>query len=79
MAQLPDATASTDRLKDLRKLYFQYKSNANILANSPYFTNRHQQKQVLALINSNKHELDQRALAEITAQFRMDAPALTGL
>jgi hypothetical protein len=60
--QLPEMVASTDRLKDLRKLYYQYKSNAQILANSPYFTNRQQQKQVVALINSTKHDLDHRKL-----------------
>lgn len=79
MPHLPELTASTDRLKDLRKLYFQYKSNAQILANSPYFTNRNQQKQVIALINSAKHDLDHRKTEEITSQFGMGAHALAGL
>lgn len=71
ISHLPEISSSTDRLKDLRKLYFQHKSNANILANSPYFTNRMQQKQIVSYISSSKHELDKRKSEEISAIFRM--------
>lgn len=71
IAHMPELSSSTDRLKDLRKLYFQYKSNAHILTNSPYFTNRQQQKQVVAMISANKYELDRRKMEEITSHFQM--------
>lgn len=79
MPHLSDLSASTDRLKDLRKLFFQYKSNAQILTNSPYFTNRQQQKQVVALINANKYELDHRKADQIKSQFGMGAEVTAGL
>jgi hypothetical protein len=48
---------STKRFKGLRKLYFQYKSNANILAHSPYFTNRQEQQQMVSLIEHKRYIL----------------------
>ena len=41
-------------LQELRKLYYQYKSNANILAHSPYYTNRQHQKHIVSYIQANK-------------------------
>jgi hypothetical protein len=76
MPQFTEISSSTERLKDLRKLYFQYKSNAHILTNSPYFTNRQQQKNVVAYINSNKYDLDKRKIDEILAHFHPDPEAL---
>jgi hypothetical protein len=67
-----DLLGSTDRLKDLRKLYFQYKSNANILNNSPYYSNRQQQKQVVAYIHSHKFDIDPHKLDEISHKFAME-------
>jgi hypothetical protein len=46
---------SKEKLKDLRKLFFQYKSNASILTTSPYFTNRAQQKKVVAYIKTHRY------------------------
>lgn len=76
---LPELSGSTERLKDLRKLYFQYKSNAQILSNSPYFTNRQQQKQVVALISANKYDLDQRTSQHIAAHFALPPEQLSAL
>lgn len=70
-APTAELIGSTERLKDLRKLYFQYKSNANILKHSPYYTNRQQQRQVVAFIQANKYELDAPRIAQLTHQFAM--------
>jgi hypothetical protein len=43
-----------NHLQELRKLYYQYKSNANILAHSPYYTNRTHQQNVVSYIQANK-------------------------
>ena len=41
-------------LQELKKLYHQYKSNANILTHSPYYTNRQHQHNVVSYIQANK-------------------------
>ena len=48
---------SHESLSTLRKLYYRYRSNANIIDKSPYYTNRTQVKQVVAYIKANKHTL----------------------
>lgn len=50
-SKMPDInSSSTLHLKELRKLYYQYKSNANILTHSPYYTNRQHQQNVISYI-----------------------------
>ena len=55
--KIPDLTANqSGNLQELRKLYYQYKSNANILTHSPYYTNRQHQLNVVSYIQANKCE-----------------------
>lgn len=62
----------------MRKLCLQHKSNANILANSPYFTNRTHQHQIAASL-APQHPLDPRKGEQIRALFQLEEQALSGL
>lgn len=44
------ADTSSLHLKELRKLYYQYKSNATILTSSPYYTNRQHKHNLISYI-----------------------------
>jgi hypothetical protein len=44
---MEENVVKSPRFKDLRKLFFQYKSNAKILQTSPYYSNRHEQKKLV--------------------------------
>lgn len=70
MHHIPEISSSSDRFKDLRKLCLQYKSNAQILTNSPYFTNRQQKKHAIVVSNPNKYDIDTRKREEILNLFR---------
>lgn len=59
-------------LQELRKLYYQYKSNANILTHSPYYTNRQHQQHVVSYINANKNQPTQEQLAQIDNRYTVD-------
>jgi hypothetical protein len=54
--KLPELLASPTHINDLRKLFYQYKSNAKILTNSPYYTNRQQNHELVSIIQANKHQ-----------------------
>ena len=56
---------------DLRKLYYRYRSNANILKNSPYYTNRQQQKQLVAYIKSHRYDLHPKIMHSLSANFAL--------
>jgi hypothetical protein len=63
--------SSPSHLNDLRKLFYQYKSNANILVNSPYYTNRQQQHHLVTYIQANKHQPSHDQLKLITDRFAL--------
>ena len=73
VAQLPpklnELLSSQSHLNDLRKLFYQYKSNANILVNSPYYTNRQQQHYLVKYIQANRHEPTPEQLKQIMERF----------
>jgi hypothetical protein len=63
-------------LQELRKLYYQYKSNANILTHSPYYTNRQHQQHVVSYISANKNQPTQEQLTQIDNRYTVDEPTI---
>ena len=60
-----------EHMKELRKLYYQYKSNANILAHSPYYTNRQHQHEVVSYIQANRCEPTIDQLSNINERYSL--------
>ena len=58
-----------EHLKELRKLYYQYKSNANILTCSPYYTNRQHKNNIVSYIQANKCEPTSEQLETIENRY----------
>ena len=59
----------SEHLQELRKLYYQYKSNANILTSSPYYTNRQQQNKVVSYIQANKCQPTSEQIQKIEDRY----------
>lgn len=71
--KLPELMTSPSHVNDLRKLFYQYKSNAKILTCSPYYTNRQQNHELVSIIQANKHQPSADQLTHITQKFVLSA------
>ena len=70
---MPELVTSRSHLNNLRKIFYRYKSNANILTNSPYYTNRQQNSQIISFIQANKHVPSNEQLNLITEKYEINA------